>query len=1029
MARSLRSPRRPAPTVRRRLRLESLEDRLTPALHVWTGGPNGDGTQWLDPGNWLVAGSIPPVHAVPGPNDDAGIPAGGAVTIVLDASTSVRSVNSQRNVRITNGTLSVSGVPSQVGDTVTSMMLDGGSFNPADGATINGTLGGPSPWVIPAGRTINIQQLGINAPFVNNGTVIARAVNAINGGGTNAAGAILRLQGDAVLGVSELQISAAGFTNNGTTRMNSNGVGAHLNMGGIFTNSVGATFDVAAGAGGERKITLSNASFLNRGATTLSNDLLVRLPGVSHFTTSGTITVNPGATLLMDGNGGASHFDYEGGPLNGGGALNIQALSVNIATGATLTNGALTLATTVGNFGVAINGPGTLANPTGQTLNLANTTVNAPFTNAGTVNLRGNSAINGGLTASSTSTTRVLGDSAVGNALLVVGAGGVSNSGAFELTSTGATGSFASVQTGNGGTFTNAVGSTFRVLTGSGGGRSIDGGPFVTNGTMTVGTDLAVNFSQFTTTGALTIQPGATLTTTGLILNYLGGSISGGGTLSSSVNIGAGLTLTNGPIAIVMVGRITEGPGTLANAAGATFEPRNSTISTPFTNAGTLNIRGEVSFRGGLTSASGAVIRVIGDSASGNATLRFDSAVPSTNNGLLEMTSATSANNATLIVGGGGSFTNAVGATVNVLAGTSGSRTVSGSQFVNAGAFNLVDTDMAIDAFSNFVNSGTINIGAGRTLTVGIITTLNNTGTLAGAGALTLNGILTGNGLVSPGFSPGRLTINGNAVFGGFVAELNGLTSGTQYDQLVVNGTVTLSGTLSPSLAFGPAYGGGFTIIDNDGTDPIVGTFAGGPLYTINGVLFAISYTGGTGNDVVLTPVPKIFDSKVNDGAIQRSKVNSLTFSFNSLVNFAGPVASAFTLTRIGGGSVAFAATASVVGGGTVVTLSSFTGSETQNGSLRDGRYTLTALANQISNAAGQLDSGTNFTFGDAQGLFRLFGDINGDRRVNIADYGVFSVSYMNAANYNAAFDFNNDGVINIADYGQFSVRYLAPLP
>ena len=42
-----------------------------------------------------------------------------------------------------------------------------------------------------------------------------------------------------------------------------------------------------------------------------------------------------------------------------------------------------------------------------------------------------------------------------------------------------------------------------------------------------------------------------------------------------------------------------------------------------------------------------------------------------------------------------------------------------------------------------------------------------------------------------------------------------------------------------------------------------------------------------------------------------------------------------------------FSATTSVIGGVTVVTLSGFTGSEAQFGSLKDGRYTLTALASQ----------------------------------------------------------------------------------
>lgn len=178
--------------------------------------------------------------------------------------------------------------------------------------------------------------------------------------------------------------------------------------------------------------------------------------------------------------------------------------------------------------------------------------------------------------------------------------------------------------------------------------------------------------------------------------------------------------------------------------------------------------------------------------------------------------------------------------------------------------------------------------------------------------------------------------------------------------------------------------------------------------------------------------LPKV---TINDGAAQRSRVSQLTVTFGSHVEFSGLVANAFTLTRIGGGSVNFTAAASDVGGVTVATLGNFNGPEAEFGSLRDGRYTLTALAGQITVNGQPLDGdgdgmpGGNFVFGESQGLFRFFGDINGDRRVDIADFGLFSVSYLNAANYVAAFDFNGDGHIDIYDFGLFSLRYLAALP
>jgi probable HAF family extracellular repeat protein len=181
------------------------------------------------------------------------------------------------------------------------------------------------------------------------------------------------------------------------------------------------------------------------------------------------------------------------------------------------------------------------------------------------------------------------------------------------------------------------------------------------------------------------------------------------------------------------------------------------------------------------------------------------------------------------------------------------------------------------------------------------------------------------------------------------------------------------------------------------------------------------------------TPVPTVTQTLVNGNTdLQRSRVTSLTITFNSVVNFANGVDNAFTLTRNGGGAVNFQASADSSGGVTVVTLNGFSGGETNFGSLRDGRFTLTALASQISNASGQLNGGTNYTFGDGQGLFRFFGDANGDRRVDIADFGLLSSTYgLNSSQtgFLSYFDFNNDGVIDIGDFGQFSIRVFTIVP
>jgi hypothetical protein len=105
---------------------------------------------------------------------------------------------------------------------------------------------------------------------------------------------------------------------------------------------------------------------------------------------------------------------------------------------------------------------------------------------------------------------------------------------------------------------------------------------------------------------------------------------------------------------------------------------------------------------------------------------------------------------------------------------------------------------------------------------------------------------------------------------------------------------------------------------------------------------------------------------------------------------------------------------------------------------LEGGTGDQTALSSQISAGGQALDGdangtpGDNYTFGDAQGLFRFYGDINGDRNVDIADFGQLSLTYglsSGQMGFNSAFDFNNDGVIDIADFGQFAIRIFTVLP
>jgi len=117
---------------------------------------------------------------------------------------------------------------------------------------------------------------------------------------------------------------------------------------------------------------------------------------------------------------------------------------------------------------------------------------------------------------------------------------------------------------------------------------------------------------------------------------------------------------------------------------------------------------------------------------------------------------------------------------------------------------------------------------------------------------------------LSPGDSVGTTTVQGNynQVGGSLVIELDGPAS---YDQLIVEGDVSLAGELDLTLNYDPSNANSvFKIFDNQGSNAIGSEFtnyAEGDEFFLpfdgNLYKFVISYTGGDGNDVVLGNVPE----------------------------------------------------------------------------------------------------------------------------------------------------------------------------
>jgi hypothetical protein len=212
------------------------------------------------------------------------------------------------------------------------------------------------------------------------------------------------------------------------------------------------------------------------------------------------------------------------------------------------------------------------------------------------------------------------------------------------------------------------------------------------------------------------------------------------------------------------------------------------------------------------------------------------------------------------------------------------------------------------------------------------------------------------------------------------------------------------------------------------------------------------SFSFGTGyrsdnthtNFMYVLPVygpPQVVSVGENNGADQRSMVASIQVTFSTTVSIAP---GALTLTYIGGptGTVSstvgnFTVSTATVGGVTVASLSNFNGTDTTAGisatgfgSLIDGRYAVKVTGSAVT--AGGVPMAADFTFADSGSttgnqLYRLFGDSNGDRVVDVADLTSFRSVYGATAT-DFAFDVDLNGVINVADLAAFRAHFGAAI-
>ncbi len=208
------------------------------------------------------------------------------------------------------------------------------------------------------------------------------------------------------------------------------------------------------------------------------------------------------------------------------------------------------------------------------------------------------------------------------------------------------------------------------------------------------------------------------------------------------------------------------------------------------------------------------------------------------------------------------------------------------------------------------IDGGALQLQVGATLP-GVVQMTE--GYLIGSG--TVGGITSLNqaaAIIAPGTSAGIGTLTSNGDVRLYSTDaLNFDVTNSSADKLVVNGAVNLGGAaigIPISSSFAPAVGTTYTLIDNDGTDPLVLSSTDAPSdylrsKTINSLKYQLSLVGGIGhNDAVL--------QRVANGVTTMTLTNS-----SSASNYGSPVTFTAQVSGITGGLVTFWDGAKYLGG------------------------------------------------------------------------------------------------------------------
>jgi autotransporter-associated beta strand protein len=360
-------------------------------------------------------------------------------------------------------------------------------------------------------------------------------------------------------------------------------------------------------------------------------------------------------------------------------------------------------------------------------------------------------------------------------------------------------------------------------LTKSGAGTAtLSGTNSYSGGTTVTGGDLYASQANALgdATGAVTVNGGtlwvnANITRTGTV-TVNGADLGGNG--STLTNNGGGFVLTGSYAAagnLVLAGS----GGLTASSADARLWAQATYSGATTVTSGTLNIcgAGGIPTASPVSIASGAAVNLTSYYAAtdGNRTIGG-----LTGNGVL--------------YGGGGTVT------VNKTSGTDTfSGDIQGAQgFIKAGSGTLILAGASTYAGATLVSGGKLLVNGNNSSATGAVT-VDGGATLGGSGSI--GGATTVNGTLSPGNSPGVLSI-ASLVLGGSstsLFEIGGTSRGTAYDGVdITSGGLTYGGALS--LAFTSTFGDNTTFNLFDFAGALSGDFSS---VTATGLYGSLTFT------------------------------------------------------------------------------------------------------------------------------------------------------------------------------------------